>query len=189
MFIPDPNVSHPRSRILDPNFFHPGSLIWIFSISDPRSRMHIKEFKYFNQKNGFSALINMIQVFHPGSGSWIWICTELVFCQASAQKSITSSFFNNWLWKKVSRCSPSSIFRIFHTIGLLSPPESEIRAGKLLVDLGHLKEELAGGRPHHHYIKACRRHPRLERGLQKKYFWWPCQKITWSKCISKMNHF
>jgi hypothetical protein len=37
--------------------------------------MHIKEFKYFNQKNGFSALRNMIQVFHPGSGSRIWILT------------------------------------------------------------------------------------------------------------------
>jgi hypothetical protein len=37
--------------------------------------MHIKEFKYFNQKNGFSALRNMIQVFHPGSGSQIWILT------------------------------------------------------------------------------------------------------------------
>jgi hypothetical protein len=37
--------------------------------------MHIKEFKYFNQKNGFSALRNMIKVFHPGSGSGIWILT------------------------------------------------------------------------------------------------------------------
>ncbi len=46
-----------------------------FSIPGPGSRMHIKEFKYFNQKNGFSALRNMIQVFHPGSGSRIWILT------------------------------------------------------------------------------------------------------------------
>ena len=60
----------------------------------------------------------------------------------------------------------SYIFRIFHTIGLLSPPESEIRAGKLLVDPGHLQEELVGGRPHHRYIKACRRRPRVDRGLQ-----------------------
>ncbi len=37
--------------------------------------MHIKEFKYFNQKNGFSALRNMIQVFHPGSGSRVCILT------------------------------------------------------------------------------------------------------------------
>jgi hypothetical protein len=52
-------------------------------------------------------------------------------------------------------------------MGLLSPPESEIRDGKLLVDPGHFQEELVGGRPHHRYIKACRRHPRVDRGLQK----------------------
>ncbi len=56
--------------ILDPR-----SQIWIFSIPGPGSRMHIKEFKYFYQKNGFSALRNMIQVFYPGSGSRIWILT------------------------------------------------------------------------------------------------------------------
>jgi hypothetical protein len=82
MFIPDPGsrirmFSHPGSRILDPIFFHPGSLIpdLNFSIPDPGSRMHIKEFKYFNIKNGFSALINMIMVFLPGFGSRIWILT------------------------------------------------------------------------------------------------------------------
>jgi hypothetical protein len=76
-WIPDPNVFHPGSRILDPNFFHPGSVIPDLNISipDPGSQMHIKEFKYFNKKNGFSALINMIQVFHPGSESRIWILT------------------------------------------------------------------------------------------------------------------
>jgi hypothetical protein len=52
-------------------------------------------------------------------------------------------------------------------MGLLSPPECEIRAGKLLVDAGHLQEELVGGRPHHRYIKACRCRPRVDRGLQK----------------------
>jgi hypothetical protein len=49
------------SRIADPNFFHPES--WI----------HIKEFKYFNPKNGFSALGNMIRFVHPGSGFRILI--------------------------------------------------------------------------------------------------------------------
>ncbi len=49
---------------------------------------------------------------------------------------------------------------------LLSPPESEIRAGKLLVDPGHLQEELVWGRPEHRYIKACRRRPGVDRGLQ-----------------------
>ncbi len=56
--------------ILDPWF-----RIWIFSITDPGSCMHIKEFKYLNQKNGFSALRNMIRVFHHGFGSRIWILT------------------------------------------------------------------------------------------------------------------
>ncbi len=76
-WIPDPSFFHPGSWILDPNFsiLDPWSQIWTFSITDPGSRMHIKEFKYFNQKNGFSALKNMIRVFHPGSGSRIWILT------------------------------------------------------------------------------------------------------------------
>jgi hypothetical protein len=34
-------------------------------------------------------------------------------------------------------------------------PESEIRAAKLLVDRGHLQEELVGGCPHHRYRRAC----------------------------------
>ncbi len=74
-WIPDPNVSHPGSRILDPNLsiLDPWSQIGIFSIPDPGSLMHIKEFKCFNQKNGFSALRNMIRVFHPESGSQMWI--------------------------------------------------------------------------------------------------------------------
>ena len=61
----------------------------------------------------------------------------------------------------------ASLFAIFHTSSLLSLPESEIRAGKLLVDPGHPQEELVGGRPHHHYIKACHRRPRVDRVLQK----------------------
>ncbi len=68
--IPDPWYRIQIFSILDP-----WSQILIFSIPGPGSRMLIKEFKYFNQKNGFSALRNMIQVFHPGSGSRIWILT------------------------------------------------------------------------------------------------------------------
>jgi hypothetical protein len=97
------------------------------------------------------------------------VCTELIFCRASVHEAIAASIFNKWLWKKGLRCSPSSIFRIFHTIGLFSPPKNEIRAGKLLVDPGHLQEELVGGRPHHRYTKACRYHPRVDRALQKKH--------------------
>jgi hypothetical protein len=39
----------------------------------PGSGIHIKEFKYFNPKNWFSALGNMIWVVHPESGSRIRI--------------------------------------------------------------------------------------------------------------------
>ncbi len=96
--------------------------------------------------------------------------TELVFCQARAQKAIAASIFNNWLCKRESKCSPSYIFCIFHTSGLLSPPESKIGAGKLLDDQGHLQEELVGGRPHHRYIKACCRRPRVDRALKKNTY-------------------
>jgi hypothetical protein len=80
MFIPDPGSEFFPSQIPDlgSKFF----LSWIpdpvsefFSIWDPGSRIRIKEFKYFNQKNGFSALRNMIRIFHPGSGSLIRILT------------------------------------------------------------------------------------------------------------------
>ncbi len=37
----------------------------------------------------------------------------------------------------------------------------------LLVDPGHPQEELVGGRPHYHYIKARRRRPRVDRALKK----------------------
>ncbi len=82
MFIPDPESRIRMFPIPDPGYWIqifsilvPWSQIWIFFIPGPGSRMHIKEFKYFNQKNGFSALRNMIQVFHPGSRSRIWILT------------------------------------------------------------------------------------------------------------------
>jgi hypothetical protein len=48
VFIPDP----------ESEFFHPGS------------RIRIKEFEYFDPKNCFQDLRNMIQDVHPGSGSW-----------------------------------------------------------------------------------------------------------------------
>ncbi len=50
---------------------YPGSrvLIFPFRIWSFPSRIHIKEFKYFNPKNCFWALGNMIRVVHPGSGS------------------------------------------------------------------------------------------------------------------------
>jgi hypothetical protein len=67
---------------------------------------------------------------------------NLFFCKAVTQAAIVTAIFNNWHWKKESRCSPSSIIVIFYTTGLLSLPQSEIRAGKLLVDPGQHQEEL-----------------------------------------------
>ena len=55
-WIPDPGSKFFPSRILDPG-----------SVS--------KNLSILTKKNGFSALRNMIRVFHPGSGSWIWILT------------------------------------------------------------------------------------------------------------------
>ncbi len=69
------SIPNPRSLIQIFSILDPWSRIWIFSIPDVESRICIKEFKYFSQKNGFSALRNMIRVFHPGSGSRIWILT------------------------------------------------------------------------------------------------------------------
>ncbi len=56
-WITDRNVSHPGSRILDQIFsiLDPWSQIWMFPIPDPISRMHIKEFNYFNQKRFLSS--------------------------------------------------------------------------------------------------------------------------------------
>jgi hypothetical protein len=82
------------------------------------------------------------------------------FLPGSAQKAITAFIFNNWLWKGRQDVLQASFLTIFHTSGLLSPPESEIRAGKLLVDPGHLQEELKVGRHHQRYIKACCRCPK-----------------------------
>ncbi len=62
---------------------------------------------------------------------------------------------------------PAPLFAIFHTSGLLPLPESEIRAGKLLVDPGHLQEELLGVAPTIVTEKARRNLPGVDRALQK----------------------
>ncbi len=41
------------SRIPDPTFFHPGPLIPYLNFFHPGSRIHIKDFEYFNPKNCF----------------------------------------------------------------------------------------------------------------------------------------
>ncbi len=82
MFIPDPGSQIRMFLIPDPgswiqifSILDPWSQIWIFSIPEPGSRMHIKEFSVLTKKNGFSALRNMIRVFHPGSWYRFWILT------------------------------------------------------------------------------------------------------------------
>ena len=89
------------------------------------------------------------------------------FFQAVGQAAIATAIFNNCQWEKASRCSSSSIMAVFHTSDLLFLPQSEIRAGKLLV--GHLQEEHLGGCPHHHYRRACCHRPIVGRVLQKTH--------------------
>jgi hypothetical protein len=64
-----------RDLIPDPKLFHPGS------------RIAIKEFKYFNPKNCFKALGNMIQFVHPGSGSRIRILIFLPIPDTGVKKA------------------------------------------------------------------------------------------------------
>jgi hypothetical protein len=67
-WIPDPGSKFFPSWIPDP-----GSKFFPSQILDPGSAS--KDLSILTKKNGFSALKNMIRVFHPGSGSWIWILT------------------------------------------------------------------------------------------------------------------
>jgi hypothetical protein len=95
-----------------------------------------------------------------------------LFLPGRRQKAIAASIFSYWLWKSGKRCQdvlPAPLFAIFCTSGLLSLPESEIRAGKLRVDPGHLQEELVGGRPHQRYRKARCRRPGVDRALKKTH--------------------
>ena len=92
---------------------------------------------------------------------------NLFFARPAPKKPSPPLFPITGCGKRRKDVLPAPFFAIFHTSDLLSLPESEIRAGKLLVDPGHPQEELVGGRPHHHYIKARRRRPRVDRALQK----------------------
>jgi hypothetical protein len=92
---------------------------------------------------------------------------NLFFLPGVGQAAIATAIVNNRQWKKASKRSPSSIIAVFHTGDLLFLPQSEIRAGKLLVDPGHLQEERVGGRPHHRYRKAPCHRPVVDRALQK----------------------
>ena len=76
----DPGSEFFPSRIPDPwsKFFpswipDPGSEFFPSRILDPGCAL--KNLSILTKKNGFSALRNMIRVFHPGSGPRIWILT------------------------------------------------------------------------------------------------------------------
>ncbi len=91
-----------------------------------------------------------------------------LFFASPAPKKLSPPLFSiTGCEKRHQDVLPAQFFALFHTSDLLSLPESEIRAGKLRVDPGHPQEELVGGRPHHHYIKARRRRPRVDRALKK----------------------
>ncbi len=64
---------YPRSRIRFFSIPDPGSKFFPSRVLDPGSAS--KNLDILTKKNGFSALRNMIRVFHPGSGSGIWILT------------------------------------------------------------------------------------------------------------------
>ncbi len=92
---------------------------------------------------------------------------SLFFARSAPKKPSPPLFSITCCGKRHKDVLPAPFFAIFHTSDLFSLPENEIRAGKLLVDPGHPQEELVGGRPHHLYINARRRRPRVDRALQK----------------------
>jgi len=92
---------------------------------------------------------------------------NLIFARPAPKKPSPPLFSITCCEKRHQDVLPAPFFAIFHTSDLFLLPVSEIRAGKLLVDPGHDQEELVGGRPHHRYIKARRRRPRVDRALQK----------------------
>ncbi len=91
----------------------------------------------------------------------------MFFARPAHKKASPSLFSITGCERRHQDVLPAPILTIFHTSDLLSLPESEIRAGKLLVDPGHPQEELVGGHPHHRYIKARPRRPRVDRALQR----------------------
>ncbi len=80
---------------------------------------------------------------------------SLSFAMAIAQVSIAADIVGD----RHLDVTQASLFAGFLTSRLFSRPVSKIRAGKLLVGPRHLKVELVGGRPQHHYWRACRCRP------------------------------
>jgi hypothetical protein len=72
---------------------------------------------------------------------------NMFFASPAPKKPSPPLFSINGCEKRHQDVLPAPFFTIFHTSDLLSLPESEIRAGKLLVDPGHPQEELVGVTP------------------------------------------
>jgi hypothetical protein len=92
---------------------------------------------------------------------------NLFFAMPAPKKPSPPLFSITGCEKRRQDVLPAPFFAIFYTSDLLSLPESEIRAGKLLVDPGHPQEELVWGRPHHRYIKARCHGPRVDNHAKK----------------------
>ncbi len=86
---------------------------------------------------------------------------------AVAQEAIAAAIFSKWGVKKGQYVLPASFFAVFRISSHFSCTKNEIRAGKLLVDPGHLQEELEGGHPHQRYRNAGHQRPVVDRALQK----------------------
>jgi hypothetical protein len=93
------------------------------------------------------------------------------FLQCCGTGSGIRCLFDPWILESGMGRKSASIIAKFHTTGLLSLPQSEIRAGNLLVDSGHLQGERIGGRPHKRYRKARRHRCVVDRALQKNPIW------------------
>jgi hypothetical protein len=92
---------------------------------------------------------------------------NLSFARPSSKKPSPPLFSVIGGGKRRQDVLPASLFAVFRISGLFSCIESEIRAGKLLFDPGHLQEELVGGRPHHFHRRVRRGFPAVDRALQK----------------------
>ncbi len=89
---------------------------------------------------------------------------NLLFARPSPKAAST---FNNWLWKKASRCSPSSIIRhISHQQPFISSWKWNQIWQAACWPRAPLRRACRGS-PHHRYRRACCRSPGVDGVLQK----------------------
>jgi hypothetical protein len=88
---------------------------------------------------------------------------NLFFARLTPKNPSPPPFLRAGSGKRRQDVFPAPLFAVFHTSSLLSLPQSKIKAGKVLIDPGHLQGELEGGRP----LRASCRSPGVNRALQK----------------------